>query len=302
MPVTSSPGQCCCNTYGTCISILRPTSSLSPLDACAAKWTTSKTIHSSIQSAVSDTVSVLLAKTLRSTTFKLALISIGVFGAIVIALLGYVYWSTASYIDSRADRAISAEHALLQVTYQTRGREALIAMITQRLAAGHLEGERYYLLADSAHAPIAGNLAMWPSSLTGPGGWKTFTPDERKPEAANRLLLRARFEMLPDGSHLLVGSDVSDLRELADRIKIGFAWAIGLIFFLAAVASVSVTRRTVGRIESINAISRVIMQTGPGKRVPLSGTGDEWDQLAGNLNLMLDRIEALMSEVKEVTD
>ena len=44
------------------------------------------------------------------------------------------------------------------------------------------------------------------------------------------------------------------------------------------------------------------MQTGLGKRVPLRGTHDEWDQLAANLNLMLDRIEALMEEVKQFSD
>jgi HAMP domain len=55
---------------------------------------------------------------------------------------------------------------------------------------------------------------------------------------------------------------------------------------------VLVTRRTVGRIEAINATSRAIMQSGLGKRLPLRETRDEWDQLAENLNLMLDRTEA----------
>jgi len=44
------------------------------------------------------------------------------------------------------------------------------------------------------------------------------------------------------------------------------------------------------------------MQSGLGQRIPRRGTRDEWDQLADNLNLMLDRIEGLMGEVKEVTD
>ena len=51
---------------------------------------------------------MLLAKTLRSSTFGLALLLIGIFGAAVIALLSYVYWSTASYVRSRADHAITA--------------------------------------------------------------------------------------------------------------------------------------------------------------------------------------------------
>ena len=44
------------------------------------------------------------------------------------------------------------------------------------------------------------------------------------------------------------------------------------------------------------------MQSGLDQRIPLQGTQDEWDQLAENLNLMLDRIEALMREVKQVSD
>jgi signal transduction histidine kinase len=44
------------------------------------------------------------------------------------------------------------------------------------------------------------------------------------------------------------------------------------------------------------------MQSGLGQRIPVQGTRDEWDKLAENLNSMLDRIEALMAEVKQVTD
>src|SRR5439155_1384407 len=43
-------------------------------------------------------------------------------------------------------------------------------------------------------------------------------------------------------------------------------------------------------------------QSGLDKRIPLRGTNDEWDRVAENLNLMLDRIETLMGEVKQVSD
>jgi signal transduction histidine kinase len=75
-----------------------------------------------------------------------------------------------------------------------------------------------------------------------------------------------------------------------------------LTFLLSGLAGFFITRRTVGRIEAINATGRAIMQSGLGRRIPLRGTRDEWDQLAENLNLMFDRIEALMGEVKQVTD
>jgi signal transduction histidine kinase len=244
---------------------------------------------------------VLLAKTLRSSTFKLALICIGVFGAVVVALLGYVYWSTASYVRGRSDRAIATEHAILQDAYAKAGRSGLIAAIGQRIAGRYFDGG-VYLLADPSLAPLAGNLEAWPSALKGAGGWGDFSVREWKPDAAHRPLLRGTFETLPDRTRLLVGKDIEDLDGFVERIGIALALSISLIFVLAAVASVSVTRRTVGRIEAVNATSRSIMQSGLGQRIALRGTRDEWDELAANLNSMLARIEGLMAEMKQFTD
>ncbi len=240
-------------------------------------------------------VSVLLAKTLRSSTFKLALICIAIFGAIVFTLLGYVYWSTVSYVHSRSDHAIRMELAILQRVYASAGRHGLITAIAQRLADPRFEGG-VYLLADPSFSPLAGNLADWPPAMKGSSGPGDFRAREGLP------LLRSAFATLQDGSHLLVGKDLDDLDVFEAKIKIAGALCIVLILVLAGVASVTVTRRTVGRIEAINATSRAIMQSGLGQRIPLRATGDEWDELAANLNSMLDRIEALMAEVKQATD
>ena len=68
---------------------------------------------------------MLLVETLRSSTLRLALISILVFGAAVIGLLGYVYFSAASYVRLLADRDIAAEIAVLQKA--GGGRDTLVA-------------------------------------------------------------------------------------------------------------------------------------------------------------------------------
>jgi signal transduction histidine kinase len=242
---------------------------------------------------------VLLVKTLRSTTFKLALISIGVFGTVVIVLFGYVYWSTTNFVLSRSDSAIEAERATLRNVYNTSGRDGLIQAIERRGSAAPFEGG-VYLLADQSFAPVAGNLTKWPV-VKGAEQWTEFNVDALG-QKTGQPLYRAAWETLPNGFHLLVGKDISDLGRFATEIYAALAFAIFLILVLAAVASVSVTRRTVGRIESINMTSRAIMETGLGRRIPIRGTQDEWDQLAQNLNSMLDRIETLMAEVKQVSD
>ena len=246
---------------------------------------------------------MLLGKALRSSTFKFALVSIAVFGAVVIALFGYVYWSTAAYVLSRSDRAIAAERASLRRAYDSGGRGSLTAAIERRLADRLFDGG-FYLLADPSYAVIAGNLGQWPPALKGSSeGWSRFDLDASKTDATpDRVLLRAIFETLPDGFHLLVAKDIDDARRFMNGIYGVLAFTVLFVFLLAAVASISVTRRTVGRIESINATSRAIMESGLGRRIPLRGSQDEWDQLAHNLNSMLERIEGLMGEVKQVTE
>ena len=72
---------------------------------------------------------MLLAKTLTSSTFRVALIAIGAFGVIVSAIFSYVYLSTSSYVRSRSDRAIMADYLSLQGAYEQKGRVGLIALI-----------------------------------------------------------------------------------------------------------------------------------------------------------------------------
>ena len=242
----------------------------------------------------------LLAKTLTSSTFKLALILIGAFGVIVSAIFSYVYWSTSAYVRSRADNEIMTEAAILRDTYARSGRDRLTDLIRQRMSDPTFAGH-FYLLADSASTVIAGNLAQWPLSAVAPSGWTEFHALP-SPGAPDRPLVRAMLENLPDGDRLLVGRDIGDLDAFATQIRAAVISVVALTFVMAGVASILVTRRTVGRIESINATSRAIMASGLDKRIPLRGTDDEWDRVAENLNQMLDRIETLMGEVKQMSD
>ena len=244
---------------------------------------------------------MLLAKTLTSSMFKLALIAIGTFGVIVSALFSYVYLSTSSYVRSRSDRAVMTEYLSLQDAYARSGRNGLIALIQQRIADKSF-ADNVYLLVDPSFVPLGGNLKAWPSTVTAERGWTEFRAGEPLPNATGRPLLRAMLETFPRGDHLLVGRDISELDSFSDQIRTAVISGVALIFVIAGVASILITRRTVGRIEQINATSRAIMLSGLDQRIPLRGTHDEWDRVAENLNLMLDRIETLMGEIKQVSD
>ena len=163
-------------------------------------------------------VSVLLAKTLRSSTFRVALICIALFGAVVVILFGYVYSSTASYVLNRSDRAIEADYADLIAAYNKGGRDHLVETIGH-LVANNRHGDSIYLLTDPTFASLAGNLGSWPPALKRFVGWANFDSKEWKPNEVDRPQLRAIFETLPDGLHLLVGKDVKELKLIARKIQ-----------------------------------------------------------------------------------
>ena len=91
---------------------------------------------------------MLLSKTVRSSsTLKLAFIYVTAFCAAIFGLLGYVYWSTVTYLYEISDRAISIECALLTTAYEAGGRDRLIAFIDRRLTDPFFN-DWFYLLVD----------------------------------------------------------------------------------------------------------------------------------------------------------
>jgi signal transduction histidine kinase len=248
---------------------------------------------------------VLLSKTARSSTLKLALVYVGLFSASIFGLLGYVYWSTISYLEENSDRTAIAERIQLMQAYDAAGRSGLIALIEKRINDGRLAGW-YYELADASYAPIAGNVPRWPKAIRATPragtGWSAFTRFDVPLGTATQRPLRATYRTLSDGNHLLLGQQVDGLDGFAATTATALATAAGLFLVLAAAAGISTARRSVTRIEAINATSREIMRSGLGKRIPSRGTGDEWDELAANLNSMLDRIERLVETNRQVSD
>jgi signal transduction histidine kinase len=216
-------------------------------------------------------------------------------------VLGYVYWATVTFVSENLDRSISVEMALLIKAHDNAGRTGLTTLIDQRIADPFFD-EWAYLLTDPALSHIAGNVKSWPATLHGGQGWDNFSPPDWQSKSIGQPLFRASYDVLANGDHLLVSRRLDDVDRFDQKITIGLAWAAGLFLVLAVAAGISTSRRSVARIEAINATSREIIETGLRERIPVRGTGDEWDELAENLNSMLDRIEDLVESNQQVSN
>jgi signal transduction histidine kinase len=236
---------------------------------------------------------------LKTQAFRIVLVYVLLFAFSVTALLFFTYWNTRRTLDGQTDQIIEAEITGLQEEYQHFGLPGLVE--TVRARSLH-QGQSLYLLADVSHHVAAGNLEFWPQISGSTGEMVEF--DYERPVDGKMEARRARGRVfgLSGDFVLLVAQDVHD-RYMTERMfTTTLPWTVLLILVLGTLGGALIGRNMLRRLDTINRTSSEIIAGDLTRRVPLTGSGDEFDSLAENLNRMLDRIERLMKGLREVTD
>ncbi|MFT5221104.1 MAG: signal transduction histidine kinase [Gammaproteobacteria bacterium] len=237
---------------------------------------------------------------LHTSTFRLALVYMVLFAGSVLILLGFIYWSTVAYMSEQTDATIRAEITGLSEQYRQRGLSGLEKTISERMERDP-DGSSVYLFAYPNRSPLAGNLSAWPDATPAVDGWLDF--EFQDPRAGGRVFqARARAFVLQDGLNLLVGRDTRELKATQSLITRALLWGIAITLALALLGGVIMSRGMLRRVELINHTSRNIMAGDLSQRIPIRGSGDELDQLASNLNSMINEIERLMDGIRHVSD
>ena len=238
---------------------------------------------------------------LKTNAVRLAALYFALFATSVLALLVFIYLSTADFATRQTEATLDAEARGLAEQYQERGLAGLVEIIQDRSTAGR--GERtLYLIADPMKHRLAGNLSIWPNARLLRPGWIEFAVEENSNGVVAQHTALASVFVLRGGYQLLVGRDLRDAAAFRSRITQTLAWSALLTLALGIVGGVLMTRNMLRRVEAVNRTSARIIHGDLSQRVPVSGAGDEFDQLAANLNGMLDQIERLMMGMRQVTD
>jgi len=224
------------------------------------------------------------------------------FATSVFILMGFIYWATAGYMSSQTDETIEAEIIGLAEQYQRQGLNGLISVIRERVARDP-NGKSIYLFTARDFIKLAGNISKWPEDGEVQDGWLNFTlNDSLGWPTAEPTPARARVFIVPGGLRLLVGRDVNEFMAVKGLVERAINFGMGITFALAMFGGIMMSRSTSKRVEIINQTSQKIMRGNLALRIPDRGTNDEFDQLARNLNEMLDRIVQLMEGIKHVSD
>ena len=238
---------------------------------------------------------------LRTSTFRLSLLYVGLFGASVLVLLAFIYWTAGRVIDRQTDATIEAEIRGLAEQYRARGIRRLIAVIEERSGA-YGDPDGVYLLIGPAFRPLAGNLGAWPREARARGSGWVDVAARRAGSGEGARTVRARVFVLPGEFRLLVGRDRRGRADFEGLIRDSLGWALGITLVLGLLGGLFISRRMLRRVDAVRAAGQRIVRGDLARRLPVTGAGDEFDRLAAAVNEMLDEIETLMTGLQTVTD
>lgn len=147
---------------------------------------------------------------------------------------------------------------------------------------------------------IAGNLAIWPPTIGPSVGWRTIDLYRVGAETPEHMGVTAL--VLPDGSRLLAGHVLENDLRFAEVLEEAMLAALLLAVPLALAGALLATRMISARVRRVGDTARAVAAGNLSRRVPADDSGDVFAALGQAVNAMLERIEALVSELRIVTD
>jgi signal transduction histidine kinase len=238
-------------------------------------------------------------KLIRTTAFRLTLAYLFLFALFAASLLGYFAWNTRRLITEQITSTVNAETGEIGEIFGRRGLRGLVFTIENRALR---PGANLYLVTAPTGQALAGNVGSLAPGVMASTGWSetAYRRLDEQDTADHRALVRVTE--LSSGFRLLIGRDLEERRRLFGIVAKAAQWSLLVVVVLGLGGGVFVARRVLRRIDAMTGTTQRIMAGDLSGRLPVGRSGDELDRLAENLNAMLERIEALMMGLKEVSD
>ncbi len=226
----------------------------------------------------------------RTNIFKVSVAMSFSFILCVALLLTSTYIRTTDYLKEQGDQIILGQANFLKKlpVYE------ILRQIEMR-SISDLRGVNYYGVFDASGKVLGGNVSHLPQHR-GKDGVPTDL-NEHDIESGSRVVT-VRLE---DNNYLLVGYNALTLDGITHILMTNFL-SYGLFFSAAGILfGYFIARKPVKRIIILSGIIQTLKDGELSGRFPVSRSGDELDAMCTVMNGMLDEIEHLLEEMKNVS-
>ncbi|MBS0254092.1 MAG: HAMP domain-containing protein [Proteobacteria bacterium] len=225
----------------------------------------------------------------RISAFRLIVWLGATFLLAIVALLAMVSVLTAQALTTRTDEALAHQAETL-----LRGPDDQIAGRIRAAMQANASGLAHYDLVSADGAVIAGDFPP-PAGLSRPTPWNI-------PASGRMPPLRVLAVPLPDGAHLVVGRDISQIVELRAQFLRILVISSLVVVALSLLGACLVSLRPLRRVAHLKNLAARIGAGELGLRMPVSARNDELDVIAETVNRMVEEVASLLERVKSATD
>jgi hypothetical protein len=155
----------------------------------------------------------------RTTSFRLALLFVVLFGLSSLTLFGFLYWRMEGFLVSRVDDWLIRERIDL-----LREKPARLPLRLDNRARNAASDERIIALFDAGGQRIAGNSVAFPQQI--PVFDKPFEFVLPKEDGKDRF--RGLVHRLPSGSQILIAQNLEEIQEFDQVLVNALIWAVRL--------------------------------------------------------------------------
>jgi signal transduction histidine kinase len=227
----------------------------------------------------------------RTTFGVAAIVSLAL--ALTTILIGLAaYYVTHEALEIQLDHRIATETQALLAERGEGGTAELASLIRQRDAA-RSTASLGYILVDRNGRRLAGALD---ANAPDRAGYLEFLHYDRGAGIAQALTT-----ILPDGERLVVAADRQVIDEIDETILKLFSAAFAAMLILGVGGAWTVGAVTGARLRRIDQAAQAIIAGDLRQRMPVDGSDSEFDRVARTLNQMLDRIGALLDNLRQVS-
>lgn len=264
-------------------------------------------------------MAIAMPALMKTTAARLSALFLILFALCATVLVFYMSSLSVRMLTTQTQDTIAEEMQVLGRAYSRGGLPLLVRFVETR---SRQPGANLYLIADPNGRILSGNVeSLEPGVLENEGwtprpfGYRRYGDTDaargalrgeggdaaadapRPTHHAVALVLR-----LPNQMILLVGRDLGEPEQLRVIVRRSLIVALGMMGVGGLLIWFFVGRRALRRIDDVSRASRRIMGGDLTGRLPISGSGDEFDRLSENLNVMLGRIARLNDGLKQVSD
>lgn len=238
----------------------------------------------------------------KSTAVRLSALYIILFALCAAFLVFYVTALSERLLNQQTRDSLQQEVEEVQASYERGGMNLLLRTLERR---ARQPGANLYVIASPTGEILAGNVASVEPGVFDEEGWTDFPfRYERYSDsgAVRKHLATAHVFLLDNSLRVLIGRDLGEPAKFRLLVRKALMVALAIMGAGAVIIWFAIGRNALKRIDRVSAASKKIMAGDLSQRLPVSGSGDEFDRLSSSLNEMLGRIEKLNEGLRQVSD